>query len=153
MVRGAFAGLRRVRRRIAAATLAAFVLNWLGLALAPCAMAISPAPPAAAAPACPDHAAPASGAPRPMPAGHCAWCAGPAPASTAAGHDARHCAATPKPVLDSREATLASAPLAIALGGPVVLALPADPGGGYAAADPVLPPARPAPDRYCRRLE
>ncbi len=172
---------RRQSRRIAAAAVAVFALNWLGLALMPCAMAYA-VPAAAVAeqsasaahdvPApmrtgCPDH--PRAGVPTPtLPAADhasaaksatqaCPWCvaAGNAPAGGAGASHDRDCAVVPKPALDSRDAKSPVAPLLIALSATVLGVLPPDEQvrTGAPALDPLLPPDASASDRYCRRLE
>jgi hypothetical protein len=175
--------LRRHSRRLAAATVAVFALNWLGLALMPCAMAYAlPAPvlaaettaaPAASSadampPGCPGHAAriAAGQAPSMTAAGQavtaapsvdppsaepCPWCLEAGPSGP--HHDA-DCAATPKPALDSRDAKNPVPPLLIALSAVVLGFVPVEAGtAAYAPDDDFLPPAPPAVDRYCRRLE
>lgn len=167
--------LRQNSRRIAAAAVAVFALNWLGLALMPCAMAYAlPGAPAAVTATetgsqpgpgtmpegCAGHpgaatAAPSAAAAAPLPLnGHepCAWCldAG----STGSLHDAG-CGATPKPALDSRDSKTPVAPLLLALSATVLGIVPLESTSAAAlvAAAPVLPPETPAADRYCRRLE
>jgi hypothetical protein len=181
--------LRRHSRRFAAATVAVFALNWLGLALMPCAMAYAlPAPVAhaaetAAAPTtlanampagCPGHAgkavagqapsraaagpalppaapsgdAPAAAAPSAEP---CPWCL---EAARGGPHHDADCGATPKPALDSRDAKNPVPPLLIALSAAVLGFVPVEAAAvAYAPDDDLLPPATPAVDRYCRRLE
>lgn len=172
---------RRQSRRIAAAAVAVFALNWLGLALMPCAMAYA-VPAAAVA----DHSASAAhDVPAPMPAGcpdhpraalpavtlpgadhapaakaatqACPWCvaAGNAPAGGAGTTHDRDCAVVPKPALDSRDAKSPVAPLLIALSATVLGMLPPDERARTVtpALDPLLPPDASASDRYCRRLE
>jgi hypothetical protein len=158
--------LRTRARRIAAATVALFALNWLGLALMPCAMAYAApaeALPAAAASAsaampsampegCPGHAG-AAATQADAPAGEpCPWCLQDGPSQ---GHANADCGATPKPALDSRDAKNPVTPLLVALSATVLGFLPVD---GAQAADwdgaaPALPPDQPLSDRYCRRLE
>jgi hypothetical protein len=180
--------LRRHSRRFAAATVAVFALNWLGLALMPCAMAY--ALPAAgadaagtAAPAttlahampsgCPGHAgrvaanqAPSAAAVSPAPpalgpsgdapaaapsAEPCPWCL---EAGTSGPHHDADCGATPKPALDSRDAKNPVPPLLIALSAAVLGFVPVEAAAvAFAPSDDLLPPATPAVDRYCRRLE
>jgi hypothetical protein len=180
--------LRRHSRRFAAATVAVFALNWLGLALMPCAMAYAlparvahaaetPAAPttlANAMPAgCPGHAgkvvagqapsraaagpavpaaAPSADAPAAAPSTEsCPWCLG---AGTSGPHHDADCGATPKPALDSRDAKNPVPPLLIALSAAVLGFVPiAAAAAAPAPDDDLLPPATPAVDRYCRRLE
>lgn len=131
-------------RRIAALAVAVFALNWLGLALAPCAMAFELAPVA-------PHAAAHE---------HCPHCPPPDvppchgdEAAVAASADT--CGATPKPAIEAREAKLAAAPLLIALSGPMLVLepVPVVERRGYAAEDPAPCPELAPPDRFCRRLE
>lgn len=131
-------------RRIAALAVAVFALNWLGLALAPCAMAFELAPTsehAAAHEHCP-HCPPAE-----LPPCHGGTDGAPASPDT--------CGAMPKPAIEAREAKLAAAPLLIALSGPLLVLepVPVVERRGYAADDPVPWPELAPPDRYCRRLE
>lgn len=153
--------LRHRSRRLAAAAVAVFALNWLGLALMPCAMAYALPEEAPAAqqqmaadavlPGCPGHAGvvphdapPADGEP-------CPWC--PEAGTTGADHDAG-CGAIPKPALDSRDAKNPVTPLLVALSAAVLGVVPFETTApSFAPADDVLPPAAPAVDRYCRRLE
>lgn len=175
-----FSALHRLRRRsrgIAAATVAVFVLNWLGLALVPCAMALAlpavaqaaadvavPAADVAAMP--PDcHAHGASSAAHDAPQstattkstgahGSCPWCLERAPSQSGVPHDA-DCSATAKPALDSRDVAKGfQSPLLLALSATVLAIVPFDAFASAApAVEPVLPPEAPASDRYCRRLE
>jgi hypothetical protein len=167
--------LRLRSRRVAAATVAVFALNWLGLALAPCAMAfalpgathatavpaVAPAGAdstvAAHPPGCPGHSGAATVAPaftpeaRSVDAHPCPWC--PDAGATGGSHDAE-CAATPKPALDGRDAKNPVTPLLVALSATVLGVVPvAASAGGWPAAEPAPPPDAPAADRYCRRLE
>lgn len=153
--------LRHHSRRLAAASVAVFALNWLGLALMPCAMAYAPEAPAAqqqlaadaVLPACPGHpglAAPSHDTP-PTSGEPCPWCleAG----TTGGDHDAG-CGAIPKPALDSRDAKNPVTPLLVALSAAVLGVIPFETSApSFAPADDVLPPGTPAVDRYCRRLE
>jgi hypothetical protein len=143
-----------------------FALNWLGLALMPCAMAYAvPAAPSAAVgaetpaglPGCEGHAGmtmPADAPPVAVPAPDgepCPWCLEAGPTVAAGEPD---CGATPKPALDSRDAKNPVTPLLVALSAAVLGVLPVETAGtAYAPATDVLPPAAPAVDRYCRRLE
>lgn len=133
---------RHRARRVAALAVTLFALNWLGLALAPCAMAfdLSTA----------GHAAMQE---------HCPHCP-PPEVPPCHGDDAVQsrddgCGALPKPALELRDAKLAAAPLVIALSGPTLALepLPTDARRGYAAEDPAPCPELAPPDRYCRRLE
>jgi hypothetical protein len=174
----AFAALHRFRRRsrgIAAATVAVFALNWLGLALVPCAMAFAAPATAQAAQAAPDEVAgtadvqamppdchahrgtvDTASTPAASPGGghaSCPWCLerGTAPAGA---HDDAGCGAVAKPAVDSRDAKASHAPLLVALSATVLAIVPPDVlAPVVAAADPALPPDTPAADRYCRRLE
>jgi hypothetical protein len=153
--------IRRHSRRLAAAAVAVFALNWLGLALMPCAMAYAlPEAPAAqqqaaadaALPGCPGHAGVVTPQDAPSAEGEpCPWCleAG----TTGGDHDAG-CGAVPKPALDSRDAKNPVAPLLVALSAAVLGVVPLEASApSFAPARDVLPPAMPAVDRYCRRLE
>jgi hypothetical protein len=174
-----FQALHRLRRRsrgIAAATVALFALNWLGLALVPCAMASAvpaathasmalPSADGASAPTLDDAMPPECRARMAAAATHpttpdarqttgpaagdsapCPWCQ--------QGASAAACGATPKPALDARDAKGFPSPLLVALSATVLGFVPLDAvATAVAAADPVLPPATPAQDRYCRRLE
>jgi hypothetical protein len=153
--------LRRHSRRFAAAAVTVFALNWLGLALMPCAMAYAlPVAPAAQQPMaadpvlpdCPGHAGVAASHDVPRAEGEpCPWCleAGP----TSGGHDAG-CGAIPKPALDSRDAKNPVTPLLVALSAAVLGVVPFESSTpSFAPPDDVPPPATPAVDRYCRRLE
>jgi hypothetical protein len=173
--------LRRHSRRFAAATVAVFALNWLGLALMPCAMAYAlPAPAAETAAAattlanampagCPGHAGkvvagqapsmaaaspavPSVDAPAAAPSAEpCPWCL---EVGTSGPHHDADCGAAPKPALDSRDAKNPVPPLLIALSAAVLGVVPFESSApSFAPADDVLPPATPAVDRYCRRLE
>lgn len=179
-----FQALHRLRRRsrgIAAATVAVFALNWLGLALTPCAMAsVAPSDGVHAAMAGAPAAAPAANfdadALAAMPpdcrarmlaaAGHpadggptstnhdapCPWCL--AGGASAAGPHATGCDATAKPALDTRDVQGFHSPLLVALSATVLALVPLDVLAPRAvAAEPALPPDLPALDRYCRRLE
>lgn len=135
---------RHRARRIAALAVALFALNWLGLALAPCAMAFELAPASS-------HAA--SHEP-------CPHCPPPdTPPCHGDGAGARvsdeTCGAMPKPAIEAREAKLAAAPLLIALSAPTLVLepVPTVERRGYAADDPAPIPELAPPDRYCRRLE
>jgi hypothetical protein len=159
--------LRQRSRRFAAATVALFALNWLGLALMPCAMAhaapVSPAVSAAqAAPvAAPEHcAAHAAASDAAVDAGakahpstsgeRCPWCLDADGRSAAAD-----CGATPKPALESRDAKNPVTPLLVALSATVLGLVPVEAAStaAWANAGPALPPEDSVADRYCRRLE
>lgn len=155
--------LRHHSRRLAAAAVAVFALNWLGLALMPCAMAYAlPEAPAAqqqkaadaALPGCPGHAGVATthDAPPAAPSGEpCPWCL---EAGTTGGHHDAGCGAIPKPALDSRDAKNPVTPQLVALSAAVLGVVPFESSApSFAPADDALPPAAPAVDRYCRRLE
>jgi hypothetical protein len=161
--------LRHHSRRLAAAAVAVFALNWVGLALMPCAMAyaLPASPPEAAAGAvhsqapdampagCPGHAgiaAPSDDTPAAAPSGEpCPWCL---EAGTTGGDHDTGCGAVPKPALDSRDAKNPVTPLLVALSAAVLGVVPfATSSPSFAPPDDVLPPAAPAVDRYCRRLE
>jgi hypothetical protein len=173
-----FQTLHRLRRRargIAAATVALFALNWLGLALVPCAMASAaaahaatglPAADTASAPTLDDAmppecrarmAAGAADATTPgvdATAGTAAGDRAPCPWCLQGGASGAACGATPKPALDARDAKGFPSPLLVALSATVLGVVPLDAVATVAvAADPVLPPETPAQDRYCRRLE
>jgi hypothetical protein len=164
MVFAALHWLRHRSRRFAAATVAVFALNWVGLALMPCAMAYAMPAPVAAAAAQPDAAdtvampAGCAGHPAAAAADHAAPSGEPCPWCVDAGaggraHDA-DCGAVPKPALDSRDAKNPVPPLLVALSAAVLGVVPLKTSvAAFAAADPVVPPDTPAADRYCRRLE
>jgi hypothetical protein len=81
----------------------------------------------------------------------CPWC--PDPATASGAHEA-DCGGIPKPTLDSRDAKNPVTPLLVALSAVVLGIVPLQSSAApFAAADPVLAPATPAVDRYCRRLE
>lgn len=176
-------GLRRRSRGIALATVAVFALNWLGLALTPCAMAavggVGPTHAVAAeasagtlagvsavfdaealAAMSPDcRARMVSGAAPSDAAGSATpHAASPCPWCLEGGPTsaASHgtCGATSKPALDTRDMKGLQSPLLVALSATVLGFVPLD---GLAprafAAGPELPPELPALVRYCRRLE
>lgn len=146
MQRSILQRFRHGARRIAALAVLLFALNWLGLALAPCAMAFdlaAGAPDTSAAVAAHEH---------------CPHCpppdVPPCHGASSSANDAA-CGATPKPALEAREVKLASAPLLVALSGPTLVLepVPVNARRGYAADDPAPCPELAPPDRYCRRLE
>lgn len=173
MRRHALHRLRQHSRRLAAATVAVFALNWLGLALMPCAMAFAlPAPvvgdaASAATPQVGGQAVPAGchghtavtalgAGSAPVAAGPstdaepCPWCA---EAGAGGDHDA-NCGGLLKPAVDPRDAKNPVPPLLVALSAAVLGVVPAAAAvAAYAPADEALPAAVPAVDRYCRRLE
>lgn len=135
--------LRRNRRGIASAALALFVLNWLGMALAPCAMAFAPAASFAAVEA---------------PCPHCPEADDPSPPchdeSGTRAVSPSVCEFVPKPAIDARDLKASDESLVLALAAPVLLVLEPLAAPAVAPVDRAAPrPEKPPFDRYGRRLE